>query len=505
MNTTRERKERILTHLADALDSAIDEGISEAEVDRHVRDLLHALDYTFSAEDSRSLSLEMKSSLFYHEDERLTEVSIRGRRQIEALRALGAGGLGFEAGVAEADLRQLLLLSIQARGKILELPEAQRLLRSRGVTKVHLLSPRDLYEWAPLGSGPGVQIFKDAGFNLAEAAPVYTSMADLIANASQRAATGASIDMNAARSVGEKLARTLRRSSSDLMQLGERPDFDQFTVQHSLRVALMATYVGAYLGARQETLTEIAAAGLMHDVGKGRIPREVLMKPGRLDPDERRIIQQHPLLGTEVLLDSPDVSPSALGAAFGHHLRHDGKGYPNTRPWAESSKITSLVQVCDVFEALTARRPYKEPYTPARAYKILYSDQGAFDPAILAAFTRAMGLFPPGRFVRLSDGRLARVSSAGRALDRPLLKLLPDGMTCDMAEPGAAHISITALVEEPAAIRELTEMQSRGEREVAELRLARSANQADSEGQVTTTEADDLRDACGHGDDCRLC
>ncbi|MEZ6016082.1 MAG: HD domain-containing protein [Planctomycetota bacterium] len=513
---THERTGRLLIALASALDHAIDRGISDESVDASVAAFLAELRTAFIESGAPVVSLEMTSSLFQHKGGDLTAANVRARRQIEALRACDAGGLGFGRDTSEREVRQLLMLSIQARDHRLTLQDARQVLVGRGVQSIQLLAANDDYEWAPVGGGPAADAFRIAGFELEIAAPIYRSMAMVVDEATGLAASGHAVDMNAARAVGEQMSRMVGKRYEDLMQLGERPDFDLFTVQHSLRVALMATYVASGLGASPETLTEIGAAGLMHDVGKGRIPAEILSKPGRLDPEERQIIQRHPQLGTEVLLDSPDVSPCALGAAYGHHMRFDGKGYPKARPWAETSKITSLIQVCDVFEALTARRPYKAPYSPARAYRILFADPGAFDPALLAAFTRAMGLFPPGRFVRMSDGRLARVSQVGRALDRPAVRMLPEGTLVDLGAPEHSKLSIVALIEEPLAIRELVELTERSRAEVAALAQAAPHTEQGSSGaandgdrndepvdQSDAAGADDAH--CGHGEDCRLC
>ena len=253
---------------------------------------------------------------------------------------------------------------------------------------------------------------------------------------------------------------------------------------------------------------------MYHDVGKGRIPEEVLYKPGRLDDDERRVMNMHPELGASILLEGEGVSSCALGAAWGHHLRYDGSGYPDRRPWHESTRATSLIQICDVFEALTARRPYKAPYSPARAFQILYSDPGAFDPALLAAFTRALGLYPPGRFVLLSDGRLGRVARAGRALDRPVVRTFPKGDTVTLGAQENAQLSVTRLLEEPEFIELL--MTGASDDLGASLDLLESSREENEDAPGRDDEFAGLGrkkgrgsllpvDGCGHGDDCRLC
>jgi len=164
----------------------------------------------------------------------------------------------------------------------------------------------------------------------------------------------------------------------------------------------------------------------LHDVGKSKIPDEILFKPGRLDKEEFTIMQSHARVGAEILMEHKTATPLDVSAAWGHHLRHDGGGYPARPPWAVRDNVTKLLQVCDVFEALTAIRPYKAPMTPHQAFEIMLGDEGAFDPAVLTTFIRTLGLYPPGNQVRLSDGSHAVVVAAGTDVLRPLVELTAD-------------------------------------------------------------------------------
>ncbi len=391
---------------------------------------------------------------------------------------------------------------------------AHRTARLEALRGVSLLEPNDNVTWDWIDEGPAGEAYESAGLALESAAPARREVASAVEEAMGQASAGTAVQMDVARSVSETVVAASQTGFDNLMQLAERPEFDVFTVQHSLRVSLLATYVASEMGASRETLTELGAAAMFHDVGKGRIPEEILYKPGRLDEDERRVIATHPQLGTEILLDSPSVSACALGAAWGHHLRHDGKGYPERRPWFEATQATSLIQVCDVFEALTARRPYKAPYSPARAFQILYSDAGAYDPAVLSAFTRSMGLFPPGRFVLLSDGSLGRVAKAGKGLDRPIIRLFPRGELIDLSEPALASLAVARLLTEPEFVELLMTakdgMISADEEPKAALPSQESASPEaprDEElaAPVTSEGSCDHDDHTGHSEDCRLC
>jgi len=115
-----------------------------------------------------------------------------------------------------------------------------------------------------------------------------------------------------------------------------------------------------------------------------------------------------------------------ISAAWGHHIREDGRGYPAMPEWYIQGTAASLIHVCDVFEALTAVRPYKAPMSPRRAFEIMLKDEGGFQPRILAALIRTMGLYPPGSEVLLSDFRKAVVIARGPDLDHPLVRVTHD-------------------------------------------------------------------------------
>ncbi len=234
------------------------------------------------------------------------------------------------------------------------------------------------------------------------------------------------LDIDNARSVSEYLLHSTRESFTDIIQLMHYPDYDSYTVGHSVRVATLAVHLGDKLGLAEEDLLELGTAGLLHDVGKSKIPDEILFKPGRLDKEEFAVMQSHARLGAEILLEHKTATPMDVAAAWGHHLRYDGGGYPEAPAWARRDGVTALLQVCDVFEALTAIRPYKAPMTPSEAYGIMLKDEGAFDPAMLNAFIRTLGLYPPGNLVRLTDGRQGTVSTAGADIERPVVKVLLD-------------------------------------------------------------------------------
>ncbi|MCI5157680.1 MAG: HD domain-containing protein [Candidatus Electrothrix sp. AUS1_2] len=180
------------------------------------------------------------------------------------------------------------------------------------------------------------------------------------------------------------------------------------------------------LGIPREQLVDIGTAALLHDVGKGRIPSEIIYKRGRLTDEEFALMRSHPEFGAEILLEHKEATPMQIAAAWGHHIRFDGGGYPASPSWAVRSRFIHLIQICDVFEALTAVRPYKPSITPLAAFGIMVNDKGAFDPGLLSAFITALGIYPPGSQVRLNNGYRATVVATGREIDKPKVRITHD-------------------------------------------------------------------------------
>ena len=134
----------------------------------------------------------------------------------------------------------------------------------------------------------------------------------------------------------------------------------------------------------------------------------------------------HSQLGAEILLGHRDTTPLDIAAAWGHHIRYDGSGYPQQPKWAMRHPLTSLLQICDTFEALTAARPYKPSVSPYLAYCIMLKDKNCFHPNLLASFIATVGIYPPGNTVRLSDRRQGVVVETGARIDRPKVKISSD-------------------------------------------------------------------------------
>ena len=158
------------------------------------------------------------------------------------------------------------------------------------------------------------------------------------------------------------------------------------TYQHSLVVTAVAVSFGRYLGFNHADKQRIASAGLLHDIGKARIPIEILEKPAPLNDEEAAVMKQHPSIGFDVLKDSPGLQPDMLDMIVHHHEYLDGSGYPHSLQSKEISDLVRVMTIADIYGALIERRSYKPPLSGTAAYEILQGMNAKLDKDFVRAF-----------------------------------------------------------------------------------------------------------------------
>lgn len=179
-------------------------------------------------------------------------------------------------------------------------------------------------------------------------------------------------------------------------------DHDEYTTTHSMNVAVLSMALAEFLGHAPRDVRAFGIAGLLHDLGKVRIPRDILNKPGKLTAEERAIINQHPTDGARLLLESAEPLEMAAIVAYEHHMMHDGGGYPTPHYCRGCHAASRLAHVCDVYDALRTHRPYRGAWTSEAVLAYVEERSGTeFDPHAAQAFAQMMRQWEP-RFAELS-------------------------------------------------------------------------------------------------------
>ena len=230
---------------------------------------------------------------------------------------------------------------------------------------------------------------------------------------------------------GRAIAKEVSKAPQLMLCLGKVRNWDEYTYVHSLNVALMSGFLANHIFPDNPEIAEnVTVGGILHDLGKARVPKGVLNKPGRLTDDEYIVMKQHTVHGDELAKTNGISDISTLSVVRGHHERYGGDGYPDALTKDQIRIEARIAAVADVFDALTARRVYKDPMDSRAAVSIMIENMNDhFDPIVVRALLVSIGLFPPGTGVELSDNSIGVVVGArGNDLMRPQVLLHIDGV-----------------------------------------------------------------------------
>ena len=194
---------------------------------------------------------------------------------------------------------------------------------------------------------------------------------------------------------------------------------DEYTYLHSVAVCALMINLGRQIKLDEATIADLGTAGLLHDIGKMLVPDALLNKAGRLTDAEFSLMRTHAERGFELLKDIDAVPELALDVCRHHHEKIDGSGYPDNLSGPEISLAARMGAICDVYDALTSNRAYKEAWTPVEAITRMQSWDGHFDPALLFSFMQSIDTYPVGLIVQLRSNRIGVVLDNGRRASRP--------------------------------------------------------------------------------------
>jgi len=353
----------------------------------------------------------------------------------EEMKKRGVGLLSFMHGLTEEELQAFLAILAQKPSKTeITAADFAAALTRAAILHVYVESPQS-YDMFVGDEREAVKLFFLGISHLKELFEKFKR--------------GESLPINVTRRLMHSLFNHIVYNEAFSLGLTTIKNFDDYTLNHSLNVCILAIALGRRLGLDKNELTDLGISAFFHDYGKMEIPKEILDKPGKLEKSEWALVETHPQLGAEKLLrlrEKNAVPVEAINVAMEHHIKEDLNGYPLFQKKKNISLFSKIVKVCDVFDALTTQRPYREhTYTRAEALGVLIETSGVdFDRIILKVFTQMVGLYPVGSLVLLDTKEMAVVfePNPGPALStRPIARLITEsdgkkivGDTIDLTE-----------------------------------------------------------------------
>jgi putative nucleotidyltransferase with HDIG domain len=242
---------------------------------------------------------------------------------------------------------------------------------------------------------------------LDKAAVTFQEAKQLISNIFNSLKLGRSFNMTEVKSVVTDIVGSILNNPSALQWLSLIKNKDEYTAEHCLRVCVLAISLGRELGLMEGELIDLGISGFLHDVGKTRVPDNVLNKPGRLTNEEYDLMKSHSIHGKDILLSMSGVPPIAVDVAYTHHERVDGQGYPRKLPDNKISQSAKIICIVDAFDAMTSVRVYKKAMSSIESLRIIFDEKNLhFDAELSEHFIKLIGIYPAGHIAELSSGEI---------------------------------------------------------------------------------------------------
>jgi putative nucleotidyltransferase with HDIG domain len=254
---------------------------------------------------------------------------------------------------------------------------------------------------------------------------------------------GKRLEVDKADRVVNKMVDSIFRNKDALVSLGRIKKTDEYTFFHSVSVSVLLISFAKHLGFDPELIKSIGIGGLLHDVGKMKVPAEILKKPGKLSDDEYKKIKGHAVHSRLILEQHPDISDLSVFIAAQHHERFDGTGYPDGLKGNEINEFGRMAAIVDVYDAITSDRCYHRGMLPSEALRKLFEwSEFHFDRTLVQHFIRCMGIYPVGTLVSLESGLIGVVMDHGeRSLLQPIVRIIYDIIRKQPIDPYAVDLS----------------------------------------------------------------
>ena len=272
---------------------------------------------------------------------------------------------------------------------------------------------------------------------------LHTRTRTFIDHALEDVRLGQAVDTDAARELVTEVANSITRSPHALVWLTNLKERDEYTSIHCMNVCVMAVSFGRTLGMSKPELEILGLGGLLHDLGKMRVPLEILNKPSKLTFEEFEVMKTHPMEGYKMLKEQTDLPSEVLDIVKHHHERRNGKGYPSQLDGDQINNMTRIVAIVDVYDAITSDRCYHDAISPYDALKNMYEwVKEDFDKDMIEKFIKCLGIYPIGSVVETNLGHVGIVVSASeKSKLRPIVMLVQNSKHETFPKPKIVNLA----------------------------------------------------------------
>lgn len=238
---------------------------------------------------------------------------------------------------------------------------------------------------------------------------------------------GENLDVEVLKDTVNDMVHHILNDDTVFMALTGIRDIDNYTFLHCVDVCIYTIITAKAMDVPTEEIRELAMAAILHDIGKCKVPLEILNKPGKLNDEEYFVIKNHAIYGMEIVKNTPGLSQRISKIVCQHHEKWNGTGYPVGLKSFDIDRGARIIGIADVYDALTANRVYRKRYMPHEAAEYLMSEsEEHFDPKILSIFISNIAVYPEDVVVMLNTGEIARVlpSPKGIMSMRPIVMVI---------------------------------------------------------------------------------
>ena len=368
-------------------------------------EICEALGLLFADRDR--VSFAIVNSEIYFERLLLSEESIRCSDFIQLLTSHNVNTLTFDREITPESIAAFFsYLNMKGEDKV-KGKSLKRLLKNAEAKGV------GFDELVALDIADEVYEMKGASQGAVEAQSAYDGALECMESVESDVMSERGIDVNSLQAVVSSLVGGYLNDRDAIMGLLSIKNYNKHLFHHSINVAVTCLLIAGKLGLSEDMLQIVGISGLLHDIGKLKVPPEILDKPGKLTEREWEVMRAHPIEGAQILMRHEDLGDLPVLAAMEHHSHYDLSGYPRLRGKKTPHVIARIVAIADVYEAMTANRSYRPACSVGQAMGVLMSGVGSqFDPMLLKLLLNTVGVFPPGSLVRLRTGQTALVVEA---------------------------------------------------------------------------------------------